>query len=120
MTTQEIIDKHLRQNPPSACGQPGSFFIRLFVQEDERLKAKRVEVGLGTRDKDEARKRAAVLIHAFYATGGRFTHKTWFEKGSEKNRTFVSVAQAASAMNNLEELLSFNWGVYPQEKEEKK
>lgn len=101
----------LRQNAPRKDGTPGSFMIRLFVQEDPLVKPKRIEVGLGTNDEDEAVKRAESIVRAFYAAGGRFTHKTGFrthEKGSA-----VSVAQAAAAINRADELPLWRWKVYP-------
>lgn len=103
----------LRQNPPRRDGTPGTFTIRLFVQEDELMKPKRIEVGLGTNNEDEAVKRAESIVRAFYAAGGRFTHKTGFrthEKGSA-----VSVARAAAAINKADELPLWRWKVYPLE-----
>lgn len=111
MKKLELIGKLLRQNPPKKDGSPGAFSVRLFVQEHEALKAKRVEVGLGTSNREEALNRAAVVIRALYAAGGKFTHKTWFKTEAQKH--CVSVARAAAAINQQDCLPLWKWKVYP-------
>lgn len=115
MKLKEKLKKLLRQNKPRQDGTPGSFSLRLFVQEDARLKAKRIEVGLRTNDEREALRRAESIVRAFYAAGGRFTHKVGFrthEKGSR-----VSVAMAARAINEVDRLPLWRWKIYPHEED---
>lgn len=102
----------LRQNPPRKDGTPGTYSVRFFVQESEELKPKRIEVGLGTNNELEALKRAESIVRAFYAAGGRFTHKTEFR--TVDNRV-VSVSRAAQAINESDTLPLWRWKIYPHE-----
>lgn len=113
MTTKAKLLKLLRQNPPRKDGTPGTYSVRLFVQESEEMKPKRIEVGLATNNEAEALKRAESIVRAFYAAGGRFTHKTGF-RTKEKA---VSVAMAAQAINKLDQLPLWRWKIYPHEEE---
>lgn len=108
------LKKLLRQNKPHHDGTPGSYSIRLFVQEAESLKAKRIEVGLGTNNEAEALKRAESIVRAFYAAGGRFTHKVGF---CTQQKRVVSVTKAAEAINKLDTLPLWHWKVYPHRDE---
>lgn len=111
MELEEKLLKLLRQNPPKKDGTPGTFYVRLFVQEDEAMKPKRIEVGLGTNVKEEALRRAEVIVRAFYAAGGRFTHKTGFRTHARRSK--VSVARAAAAINRMDQLPLWRWKIYP-------
>lgn len=113
MTKKAKLLKLLRQNPPRTDGTPGTYSVRLFVQEDAAMKPKRIEVGLGTNNEAEAIKRAESIVRAFYAAGGRFTHKTGFRTRERR----VSVAMAAQAINKMDELPLWNWRFYPHEDE---
>lgn len=111
MKKRDLISKLIRQNPNKKDGSPGSFSVRLFVQEHEAMKAKRLEIGLGTSNREEAISRAAVAIRALYAAGGKFTHKTWFNTETCHHR--VSVARAAAAINQQDCLPLWKWKIYP-------
>lgn len=111
MKKRDLIGKLLRQNPNKKDGTPGAFSVRLFVQEHEAMKARRLEIGLGTSNREEAINRAAVAIRALYAAGGKFTHKTWFSTKTCKHR--VSVARAAAAINKQDCLPLWKWKIYP-------
>lgn len=113
MKMEKKLLKLLRQNPPRKDGTAGTFFVRLFVQESAEMKPKRIEVGLGTNVKEEAIRRAEVIVRAFYAAGGRFTHKTGFRTHEPRSR--VSVARAAAAINRLDQLPLWRWKIYPHE-----
>ncbi len=73
MTDDELM-RYLRQNPTRRDGTPGTYTLRFFVLPDDRnLKARRVEIGLGTNDKVAALGRAQVLLLGIYALGARFS-----------------------------------------------
>lgn len=109
MKLEKKLKKLLRQNKPHSDGTPGSFCLRLFVQEDENLKARRIEVGLATNDEEEALKRAESIVRAFYAAGGRFTHKVGFRTHDK----CISVAAAAKAINQMDKLPLWRWNFLP-------
>lgn len=62
----EILEKFLRQGADTKTGKKGSWCVRLWVG-DNVLKSRRVELGLGTRDKEEALRRARLVVTAFLA-----------------------------------------------------
>ena len=63
------VDKYLRQNKTGKKGTPGTYRLRFYFSTSKVLKAHRIEVGLGTHDKDEARIRASIFLRGLYAMG---------------------------------------------------
>lgn len=63
------VDKYLRQNKTGKKGTPGTYRLRFYFSTSKVLKAHRIEVGLGTADKDEARIRASIFLRGLYAMG---------------------------------------------------
>lgn len=74
MNDEELVSRYLRQNAPHEDKTPGTFSLRFLVwPTDRRQKPKRVEIGLGTNDRDAAVFVARVLLRGIYALGGRFS-----------------------------------------------
>lgn len=63
------IDKYLRQNPQGKKGSPGTYRLRFYFSPSKVLKPSRIEIGLGTADKNEARIRASIFLRGLYALG---------------------------------------------------
>lgn len=73
MKEWELLKHYLRRNPAGKKGGAGSLSLRFLLSLDPRMKPRRLEVGLGTSDEEEAIKRARVLLRGFYLLGGQFT-----------------------------------------------
>lgn len=70
-----FIDRYLRQNKDGKNGEPGSYRLRFYYYKNKVFKASRIEFGLGTKDKEEARIRAFVFFKGLYALGYRIAGK---------------------------------------------
>ena len=55
------IDKYLRQNRQGKKGKLGTYRLRFYFSPSKVLKPSRIEIGLGTADKNEARIRASIF-----------------------------------------------------------
>lgn len=63
------IDKYLRQNQQGKKGKLGTYRLRFYFSPSKVMKAKRIEIGLCTSDKNEARMRASIFLRGLYALG---------------------------------------------------
>ena len=63
------IDKYLRQNRQGKKGKLGTYRLRFYFSPSKVLKPSRIEIGLGTADKNEARIRASIFLRGLYALG---------------------------------------------------
>ena len=63
------IDKYLRQNRHGKKGKPGTYRLRFYFSPSKVLKPSRIEIGLCTADKNEARMRASIFLRGLYALG---------------------------------------------------
>lgn len=63
------IDKYLRQNKKGKKGKLGTYRLRFYFSPSKVLKPSRIEIGLGTADKNEARIRASIFLRGLYALG---------------------------------------------------
>lgn len=63
------IDKYLRQNKKGKKGKLGAYRLRFYFSPSKVLKPSRIEIGLGTADKNEARIRASIFLRGLYALG---------------------------------------------------
>ena len=63
------IDKYLRQNRQGKKGKLGTYRLRFYFSPSKVLKPSRIEIGLGTADKNEARMRASIFLRGLYALG---------------------------------------------------
>lgn len=61
-----ILEKYLRQQPCLKPGKLGSWCVRLCVTDNVQ-KSRRIELGLGTSDKQEALARTRLIVMAFMA-----------------------------------------------------
>lgn len=73
------VDKYLRQNKTGKKGTPGTYRLRFYFSTSKVLKAHRIEVGLGTHDKDEARIRALIFFRRLYAMGYEVSSRITFK-----------------------------------------
>ena len=70
----ELVNHYLRQKDKHKDGTPGTYSLRFLVWPTfEGQKPKRVEIGLGTDNREVAIYAARVLVLAIYALGGRFS-----------------------------------------------
>lgn len=63
---KEVFESYLRQNKDTSKGEKGSFYVR-FCIVDKVLR--RVDIGLGTKDKEEALIRAKIAWCSLTACG---------------------------------------------------
>lgn len=63
------VEKLLRQNRPHKDGSPGSWKLRLALFPPGMVQ-QRVEIGLGTTDRETAKTRAMIAIRALLAVAG--------------------------------------------------
>ena len=73
------IDKYLRQNPQGKEGKPGTYRLRFYFTHRKEWKASRVEIGLGTDNKEEARIRASIFLRGLYALGYEVSSRIKFK-----------------------------------------
>lgn len=74
------VDKYLRQNKTGKKGTPGTYRLRFYFTTSKVLKAHRIEVGLCTHDKDEARIRASIFLRGLYAMGYEVSSRVELEE----------------------------------------
>lgn len=66
----------LKQNKPTKAGKEGSYNVRFHIQKHGRdFKARRVEIGLGTANREKALHAAAVLVRVLEGMGMHITSK---------------------------------------------
>lgn len=75
MTPKYLKQNYLRQNAPKKDGTPGSYSLRFLLTLNPMHKPRRVEIGLGTCDRDEAYWRARTILKAIWVLGGEFTSR---------------------------------------------
>lgn len=74
------VDPYLRRNPKGVGRHGGSYRLRFYFSADKKKKAERIEIGLGTSRKREARIRASALIRSLYAMGYSIASKIKLKK----------------------------------------